>query len=140
MNPLHYAFGYAGLIPFVVWPVLFHLGYFASQDGLLSYAALIFSFLGGVQWMATLSQTSVSNQAISNLKIKQTVSILMMLWAWVWLLVPQINGLFWAGVSFWGLWLYERTAFKNVYAIEFMQMRRNLSFVAGLCLMLTGLI
>jgi len=133
VNKLHGVLGYAGLIPFVMLPILFQLGYLQSQGWLISYAALIFSFLGGVQWMATLNASTKSF-------VKQTISVSAMLWAWLWLIVPQVDWLILAGLSFWIMWLYERVSFKALYSVEFMLMRRNLSLVAGTSLILAGLL
>mgnify|MGYP001077547725 CR=1 FL=1 len=135
MNPWHYVLGYAGLIPFVGLSVLVALDTPMAEGWLLSYAALIFSFLGGVQWMATLKADDTNN-----LTLKQVVSVSVMLWAWLWLIVPQVDWFIWAGLSFWLLWVYERVTLMAFYSTAFMQMRRNLSFVAGLSLISAGLL
>ena len=143
MTFVHSLLGYAGLIPFVMLPVLFALGYLSTQAWLLSYAALIFSFLGGVQWMATLnSQSNTQNNSptASQSTLKQWVSVSTMLWAWLWLIVPQVDWLLWAGLSFWAIWLYERVVFKTLFSTDFMQMRRNLSLVAGFSLIAANLL
>lgn len=135
MNPWHYVLGYAGLIPFVGLSVLIALDTPQAEGWLLSYAALIFSFLGGVQWMATLKTDDTDN-----LTWKQIISVSVMLWAWLWLMVPQVDWFILAGLSFWLLWVYERVTLMVFYSTAFMQMRRNLSFVAGLSLISAGLL
>lgn len=154
MTPIASILGYAGLIPFVGLAVFNYLGYSEAKHFLISYAALIFSFLGGVQWMANLKtylKTNLKTNRFINPIItldaaKQIIAVSIMLWTWLWLLSPNIlilQNIDWsilAGLSFWFLWLFERTAFKTIYSIKFMQLRRNLSFVAGFCLIITGLI
>jgi len=83
--------------------------------------------------MATLNASTKSF-------VKQTISVSAMLWAWLWLIVPQVDWLILAGLSFWIMWLYERVSFKALYSVEFMLMRRNLSLVAGTSLILAGLL
>jgi len=135
MTPWHFVLGYAGLLPFIGLLILMGLDYSPAAFWLLSYAALIYSFLGGVQWMATLNASNGQHKTL-----KQWVSVLVMLWAWLWLIVPQMDWFILAGLSFWSLWIYERALFNETYAINFMKMRRNLSLVAGLSLLLAGLL
>lgn len=163
MNVWHAVFGYAGLIPFIGLTALMLMNQPSAEFWLMSYAALIFSFLGGVQWLATLTpvsplspsasmsettstSTSHSDQPVlesvisgSSILVKQAVSVGVMLWAWLWLIVPQVDWFIWAGLSFWGLWLYERLYFSKVYPSGFMTLRRNLSLVAGACLLVAGI-
>ena len=157
MNIWHAVFGYAGLIPFIGLTALMLMNQPSAEFWLMSYAALIFSFLGGVQWLATLmpvlpssasmsTYTSHSDKPVlesvvsgSSLLLKQAVAVGVMLWAWLWLIVPQVDWFIWAGLSFWGLWLYERLYFSKAYPSGFMTLRRNLSLVAGACLLVAGI-
>lgn len=129
---MHKFLGYAGLIPFIGLAVLIQFGYTDAQTTLISYAALIFSFLGGVQWMVSL-QNALSTT-------HQVISVSMMLWAWLWLLLPELNWFLISGLSFWLLWVYERIQFSQHYSEDFMILRRNLSAIAGLSLMVTGVL
>ncbi|MBN2866050.1 MAG: DUF3429 domain-containing protein [Thiotrichales bacterium] len=138
MTPWHVVLGYAGLIPFIGLPLLMVWGsahFPQAAFWLISYAALIFSFLGGVQWMATLKAEDQKNSTF-----KQIMSVSVMLWAWLWLIVPQIDWFILAGLSFWALWIYEYFAMNQAYPKTFIQMRRNLSLVAGVSLMSAGLL
>lgn len=129
---MHKVLGYAGLIPFIGLAVLIQFGYTDAKFMLISYAALIFSFLGGVQWMVSLQH------ALST--TRQVISVSVMLWAWLWLLLPELNWFLIAGLSFWLLWVYERMLFIQQYPADFMVLRRNLSAIAGLSLIFTGVL
>lgn len=147
MNVWHRLLGYAGLIPFLGLTGLVLTHQANAEFWLMSYAALIFSFLGGVQWFATLHVAQLPSDQFADqsavhedrLLFKQGVSVGVMLWAWLWLIVPQVDWFIWAGLSFWVLWLYERSLFSNIYPNTFMTLRRNLSLVAGSCLLLAGI-
>lgn len=127
MTKLQRYSGYAGLIPFVGLSLLALSGYPNAEYWLLSYAALIYSFLGGILWQASLKD---------NLPPHVTILALgAMLWAWLWLLIPST---YWhpvAALSFIGLWLYERRYLQGSYIQGFLQLRCQLSTGAAASLM-----
>ncbi|WP_415898785.1 DUF3429 domain-containing protein [Neptuniibacter sp. QD48_11] len=128
----HRLFGYAGLIPFIGLAWLFHDKGALFDDWLLSYAALIFTFLAGVIWFASLATGAAKHQA--------WISIIAMLWAWSWLVCPLPHPLILAGASFFLLWLYEMHSLINIYPEAFWKLRTHLSVVAGSTLIISGLV
>lgn len=133
MSRLHQLLGYAGLIPFIGLAVLTVTGvYPASSEWLLTYAALIFSFLGGLLWLVSMQYQLPKHVPL--------VSIALMLWAWCWLLWPAFNWFWLAAWSFLGLWLYEKFYLASVYSPAFLRMRGHLSLIAGLSLMAAALV
>lgn len=123
--------GYGGLIPFVFLSVATVAGIDHAAFFLLSYAALIFSFLGGILWGVSLQQKLPDHVSL--------VSVSCMLWAWLWLLMPGYNWFFLAALSFVALWLYEWLLLRNKLDRQFIQLRGQLSVVAAFCLLLGGL-
>lgn len=127
MTRLHTLLGYAGLLPFVFLSLLMH-GHAADMEWLLrSYAALIFSFLGGLVWLASTRDFLPAHVAV--------VAVCCMLWAWCWLIVPQLFPLWLLAASFIGLLIYETQALSTVYSKTLMSLRKQLSWVAALSLL-----
>ncbi len=127
----HRILGYAGLLPFLGLAVMSWLGYLYAIDWLLSYAALIFSFLGGLIWYVSSVEKLPRHVLI--------VSISTMLWAWCWLLSPTHYWLWLAALSFIGLHLYERQQFHEIYSAELMRLRAHLSYGAAFFLWLAAM-
>lgn len=128
MTQLQCYSGYAGLIPFVGLSLLALSGYPNAEHWLLSYAALIFSFLGGILWQASLKDDLPAHVTI--------IALGAMLWAWLWLLIPFS---YWhpiAALSFISLWIYERRYLRGSYIQGFLQLRCQLSSGAAASLML----
>lgn len=137
MNKYHRLFGYGGLIPFISLALLFQfqddlpltfLENSAStiSSWLISYAALIYSFIGGIYWHTTLNRHS--NPFVL------TFAILMMLWAWLWILAIPLIPIWLMAVSFFILPIIESQWLKEALGSEFRTMRFHLSMVAGICL------
>jgi len=124
-------FGYAGLLPFILLCLAALAGIDSAKTYLMSYAALIFSFLGGILWGSSLSQKHPSHISL--------VSVSCMLWAWCWLLMPSYSWFTLAAVSFVALWLYEWLILGHLLNKTFLQLRGQLSAVAALCLFVGGL-
>ncbi|MDX1347593.1 MAG: DUF3429 domain-containing protein [Thiomicrorhabdus chilensis] len=137
---LYKILGYAGLIPFLALAGLSHVALFEweAQLVLLSYAAMIFSFLGGVLWGASVISVRDEEPSMGVLWI----SVVSMLWAWGWLLGafwwPEFNFLWLASVSFLLLWFYETHAMAKTFPFFFVRLRRDLSWVAALSLFIGG--
>ncbi len=133
MSRTHQFLGYAGLIPFIGLALLNAFGgYPDSSEWLLSYAALIFSFLGGLLWLVSMQYELPRHVPL--------VSAGMMLWAWCWLLWPAMNWFWLAAWSFLGLWLYEKFYLASVYSPAFLRMRAQLSLIAALSLISSALV
>ena len=133
MSRLYQLLGYGGLIPFVGLALLTVTGvYPASSEWLLSYAALIFSFLGGMLWLVSMQYQLPKHVPL--------VSVSLMLWAWCWLLWPAFNWFWLAAWSFLGLWLYEKYCLSMVFSPAFVRLRGQLSLIAALSLMAAALV
>lgn len=140
-RPIHRWFGLAGLIPFILLPLISPFAELPLQQWQLSYAALIFSFLGGIIWLGSLHKQSTWHIS--------WVSILVMLWAWSWLLLDSLSvpfasesginhiGVLLAGLSFPALLVYEICFLKQIYPSDFMRLRVLLTAVASSSLLLS---
>lgn len=124
--------GYTGLIPFVSLSLLTIAGFSFAPAALISYAALIFSFLCGVVWFVSLKRPQTGHIAL--------VALGGMLWSWCWILFPAIDWTAAAGLSFALLWLYERRVLSRDYGDQFIQLRLWLSSGAALSLLLAYLL
>ncbi len=131
MTSWHRYLGYAGLIPFIVLSLASLAGIQHAHFFLLSYAALIFSFLGGILWGCSLQLRLAPHVSL--------VSISCMLWAWLWLLMPGYDWLIPAALSFALLWLYEWFLLKQHVSRDFLKLRGQLSLVAAFSLLLSSL-
>ncbi len=132
MNNIHAKLGTYGLIPFIglaLWagfaedkaPILF---------ALTAYAALIFSFIGGVYYAANLKDNAKQ-------KTIAWISAGVMIWAWMWLVASQfgITTPFWLmAISYWALPVIEKRYMGDIFTDDFRRMRRDLSVVAGIAL------
>ncbi|MTI64168.1 DUF3429 domain-containing protein [Methylophaga sp.] len=130
MRPQHRYLGYAGLIPFIVLALGSLLNSRHAEIFLIDYAALIFSFLGGMLWTLSIRQKLPAHVAL--------VAVSAMLWAWLWLLTPAYNWLWLAALSFVALWLYEWSLLRRFIAHDFLILRGQLSLVAALSLVLAN--
>lgn len=125
MSKQHRLLGYAGLIPFIALAVAEITNFADTRYWLISYAALVFSFLGGIVWFASMRSAQLHNAL---------VSVSTMLWAWCWLILPGYDWLFLAGLSYIALFLYECLAVSKAYASGFLRLRGQLTIIASLAL------
>lgn len=130
MTPWHSRLGYAGLIPFIGLTALVLQSFPGASYWLLTYAALILSFLGGLLWSGSLNRQVPTHVLF--------VSVGVMIWAWVWLLLPQFSWYLPGSITFVLLWLYERIFLGDTYPREFMRLREWLTGLAALSLFLAG--
>lgn len=119
MTPLHRVSGFAGLLPFFTLAILSVADYASASGWLLSYAALIFSFLGGNLWQVTLNHSVPVHMII--------LSLGAMLWGWLWLIVPWDHWSLVASLSFMGLYQYEKRFVSMLYKARFLALRGMLS-------------
>lgn len=130
MKTQHRYLGYAGLIPFVILAIGSLFDNRHAEIFLIDYAALIFSFLGGMLWTLSIKETLPVHVAL--------VSVSAMLWAWLWLLTPAYNWFWLAALSFVALWLYEWFLLRRFIEHEFLMLRGQLSLIAALSLVLAN--
>ncbi|WP_417594595.1 DUF3429 domain-containing protein [Oceanospirillum sp.] len=119
--------GYTGLIPFISLSLLTVADLNFALAALISYAALIFSFLCGVVWFVSLKRPQNGHIAL--------VALGGMLWSWCWILFSGIDWSGIAGLSFVLLWLYERRVLSSDYGDQFIQLRLWLSSGAAISLL-----
>jgi len=130
MSPQHRYLGYAGLIPFIFLATASLLDSRHAAIFPIDYAALIFSFLGGMLWSLSLREKMPAHVAL--------VSVSAMLWAWLWLIMPAYNWFWLAALSFVALWLYEWFLLRRFIAHDFLMLRGQLSLIAALSLVLAS--
>lgn len=145
MRPIHSLLGYAGLLPFAglvliaLFPenplsVIFSDLNLNWHLALLSYAALIYSFIAGIYWHVSLQ---VENNQQANIIALWSVSL--MLWGWGWVVFSPAITFLWIGLSFWALPLLERIWLKAYFKDAFMRLRTHLSMTVGSLLLLLHL-
>lgn len=131
--------GYLGLLPFIV-PTVFlfydhhHLGMW--QHFLLSYGAVILTFVGALHWSFAMALQELSASKQRNLFLWSIVPSLV---AWLALSIPKIYG-FMLLVAFFvlALWRDESLAAKVSLAPWYLPLRRNLTLVAVICLLIAA--
>lgn len=124
--------GYAGLIPFVVFAVGSWVSLPYVDDAtaiLLSYAAVILSFMGAIHW----------GLAMANQHDRGThyfiASVIPALLAWFALLLSQPLALALLLLGFVGLLVYDKRVEKPQHLPDwYIPMRLRLTFVVALCL------
>jgi len=124
--------GYAGLIPFIFFSLLSWVDYTFVKDPhyyLISYAAIILSFMGAIHWGVAMSNVSdKSNQQLG-------ISVIPPLLAWLALLLPVIYGYGILIISFSFLCLMDKALNKRGVLPEwYYPMRVILTYVVVLCL------
>ncbi|MCV6611982.1 MAG: DUF3429 domain-containing protein [Amphritea sp.] len=132
LTDTHRTLGIAGLMPFIGLSLVAISGSELYSLYLLTYAALIFSFLGGVLWFVSLNQQAPGHLA--------WISVSVMLWAWSWLHPQFPAALLLAAASFIGLHLYERYYLAGLYPQAFMTLRSMLTVIASVSLAVAALL
>ena len=132
------ALGYGGLLPFAAAAVGIALldgepRAFAAR-ALVTYGAVILSFLGAVHWGLLLARPGADDRG------RLLVGVLPSLAGWVALLLPERLGLALLVVAFGAFWLYEhRLVGTRLLPEPYLGLRRNLTL--GACSLLAlGLI
>lgn len=129
--------GYAGLIPFIFFSLLSWLDYTFVKDPhyyLMTYAAIILSFMGAVHWGVAMS--IVSDKANHQLGI----SVIPPLLGWLALLLPVIYGYSILIISFSLLCIFDKAQNKRGTLPEwYYPMRVILTSVVVLCLITASL-
>ncbi len=125
--------GYAGLVPFIVFsagawttlPVLQNAHFF-----LLTYAAIILSFMGAVHWGIAMTGSAATA------KLQLGSSVLPALLGWLALLIPMLYGYLLLAACFVALLMADRLASCNGLLPDwYLPMRIILTTVVILCLL-----
>jgi hypothetical protein len=123
--------GYAGLIPFIVLSIASWLQIPHEIDVismLVTYAALIFCFMGAVHWGIAISSNNDGSEYLS-------VSVMPALMAWPALLAPKTYAIILLLFGFIALYVYDRCAQKEQQLPSwYLPMRKRLTIVVVICL------
>jgi hypothetical protein len=133
--------GYLGLLPFII-PTFFlfhdyhHLAMW--RHFLITYAAIILSFVGALHWSFAMLLHDLPQD-----KQKWTFiwSVIPSLVAWIALSIPQFYSFFLLA-AFFVLNLIKDKTLSNTVELPnwYITLRRNLTFVATSCLLVSGLL
>ena len=126
MSRLHLFLGYSGLSGFILLTALIWLDQPQAAGWMMSYSALIVSFLGGILW-----QQSLLSQTAKHVPI---VAVILMLWPWLAIMLVPERWLLLAAITLLLVWRYERRFLSEHYPPAFMRMRGVLSLVAAVSL------
>ncbi|MBT8129220.1 MAG: DUF3429 domain-containing protein [Gammaproteobacteria bacterium] len=128
--------GYAGLIPFIVfstgtWMTLPLME--NAHTALMTYAAIILSFMGAVHWGLAMSQNS------SHANCQLAGSVVPALLGWLALLIPMLYGYGLLVLSFVVLYFADRLAGdKGLVPSWYLPMRVRLTTVVVVCLVIAA--
>jgi ABC-type amino acid transport system permease subunit len=133
--------GYLGLLPFVV-PTFFLFYDYHHLDMwrhfLVTYAAVILSFLGALHWAYAMASHDLSHRQKSGRFIWSVIPSIV---AWVSLSIPLLYALFLLALFFIICLINDRTLSKMTELPDwFMALRHNLTIVAAGCLLIAGLL
>ena len=129
--------GYAGLIPFIVfstgtWMTLPLME--NAHTALMTYAAIILSFMGAIHWGLAMSQNS------SHANLQLAGSVVPALLGWLALLIPMLYGYGLLALSFVVLYFADKLAGDNALVPSwYLPMRVKLTTVVVLCLVFAAL-
>ncbi len=133
MHRIYQILGHAGLIPFVGLAILAVMDWAPAQSLLVSYGALILTFLGGTVWMLAMQKQLHWSIAV--------VSNLTMLLAWVvlvlFLQVPNI-GLLALAILYSAFVTFENQIMRSHYDDDYFRLRLILTIVAVISMMVAG--
>ena len=125
MQKIHSILGYAGLIPFIGLAILTWQGWPNAYFYLLTYAALILSFLGGVVWLATIQSNHHWLIAVA--------SNVAMLLAWLAVIFHESG---WAlsliAATMLAHFIIEKHYLRLAYDEAFFRLRKHLTYIAVL--------
>lgn len=135
--------GYGGLIPFVILSLCLVagvgiVGFDLARTGqlLMSYAAIILSFIGAVHWGVALAHHE--SMPTSLLNRFYAYSALPSIFAWVVLLLPTQVGLIVISALFWlAFWVDHKFLFERL-SVNYGKFRLHLTFIVSSALALAG--
>ena len=129
--------GYTGLIPFIVfsagtWMTLPLME--NAHTALMTYAAIILSFMGAIHWGLAMSQNS------SHANFQLAASVVPALLGWLALLIPMLYGYGLLALSFVVLYFADKLAGdQGLVPSWYLPMRVKLTTVVVLCLVIAAL-
>lgn len=136
LKPIVYTLGYLGLVPFVGLSLLtgLEIKLFESQHFMLiSYAAIILSFMGAIHWGTSMC----INEKISVIML--VVSVMLALLAWAALLLPAMYSYQLLIVSFSVLCIVDHYLLPiQHYQRWYLNMRVALTTIVVLCLVVSA--
>ena len=129
--------GFAGLIPFVTFSIGTWITLPLVTDShyiLVTYAALILSFMGAIHWGLAMAE----NNSKRNLQL--ALSVLPALLGWLALLLPLLQGYVVLIACFIFLYLADRQAIKTYSLAEgYLPLRAVLTAIVVICLCMASL-
>ncbi|WP_026180433.1 DUF3429 domain-containing protein [Hahella ganghwensis] len=120
-------YGYFGLIPFVGLSLVIAIGIFnTGQVRWLydSYSALVLSFMAGVYWPMAMKEHGPACPARL-----MRASILMSLWAWFTLMIPEVCRPVAFSAGFAVLFGIDRFVLEDLWPWDYLKMRMHLTVV-----------
>lgn len=129
--------GYFGLIPFIVFTIGSWIQIPMVSDSpyiLITYAAVILSFMGAIYWGIAMSNPKEDNPRYF------IISIMPVLIAWASLLMSESYAIILLIIGFIGLIIYDWALEKSLKLPSwYLPMRKRLTTVVILCLFMTQL-
>ena len=133
--------GLAGVIPFIFLTIMIVLGAEPLLAEyifcLITYGAVILSFLGGIIWGQMVGSFSLENENL-NLQKYLLISIMAALLSWTSLLISPKNGLVLLGICFSFLIFVEKKLKKiKIIPAWYFKLRKFLTILVGLSLLVS---
>lgn len=129
--------GYAGLIPFIVFSAGTWMTLPLMENAhtvLMTYAAIILSFMGAIHWGLAMSQNS------SHANLQLGASVVPALLGWLALLIPMLYGYGLLALCFVVLYFADKLAGdKGLVPSWYLPMRVRLTTVVVVCLVIAAL-
>ncbi|MCH9646449.1 MAG: DUF3429 domain-containing protein [Proteobacteria bacterium] len=129
--------GYSGLIPFILFTIGIWIQIPMVSDSpyiLITYVAVILSFMGAIHWGIAISNPKEDNFRYFIINVKPA------LMAWATLLVPESYAIILLVIGFIALIMYDWAAEKSLKLPSwYLPMRKKLTTVVILCLCITQL-
>ena len=129
--------GYSGLIPFIVFTIGSWIQIPMVSDSpyiLITYAAVILSFMGAIHWGIAMSNLKEDNFRYF------IISVIPALIAWASLLMPESYAIILLIIGFIALIMYDWAVEKSLRLPSwYLPMRKKLTTVVILCLCMTQL-
>lgn len=127
MHPIHTILGYLGLIPFIGLSALHIYQWLPAYELLVTYSALILSFLAGLLWMSAMDTERSIRLAIAS------KGIVLASWALLYLNPGHVI-LYAFSLLFILLYLFETLYLKSLYPSGFFSLRSRLTVITTLSL------
>ena len=129
-----YLLGFLGLIPFIYFSFIDnYLQIFTLEDRftfIITYAAIIFSFLGGIHWGVILLEVN-NTEKYNRYRLRFTISVIPSVLGWVALFLHEYHGIILLLLSYLLILFYDFITFRfaNLF-IWYFFLRSILTFIA----------